>query len=206
LKALRAAAPFNTGLRPFFYSRSDALSATIPDKEPASFVSGDTVKWYRTFADYPVADGWVLTYAFNGLSKLELSAEVTAAADNSRWEIVIPIATTALLLPGTYTWAAYVALAGERYRAARGVTQVHADVSALSAIQNRAELELRIIDAAIAGRLTADTESYQINGRAVSLTPIAQLLKIRGYLREEVRRQRGGNAFETVGVTFARVD
>lgn len=183
------------------------MARTIPDKEPTTFVAGETVKWYRNFSDFPVAEGWTLTYSFTGPAKMDLdSSAITASVANGRWEIVVPTTTTTTLIPGPYNWEAFVELSGERYVAAAGVVVVMVNVSSVTAMQNRAEVELAIVDAAIAGRLTADTESFQINGRAVSKTPLADLLKIRGFLREEVRRQRSGNAFETVRVSFARAN
>jgi hypothetical protein len=68
---------------------------------------------------------------------------------------------TAPLLPGTYQWAAFVTKAGERYTADEGVLVVERNLSTAAAgdALSHAEKVLPIIEAAIAGRLTADIES-----------------------------------------------
>ena len=46
-----------------------------------------------------------------------------------------------------------------------------------------------VVEAALAGRLTSDIQSYQIAGRSVNKIPISELLQIRGRLRAAIWRQ-----------------
>lgn len=161
---------------------------------------GDTLKWYRTFSDYPVSEGWVLTYAFRGPGELNLSSEVTD--DDNQFVIVVPAATSALLPAGVYEWVAYVTLAGERYTAAAGSVVVEENLVAVGPFESEAVKQLRIVEAAIEGRLTADTESFAINGRSVNKTPIETLYKIRNKLRWEVYGERSGSMSMPVRVGF----
>jgi hypothetical protein len=180
------------------------LAPTIPEIEPTSFVVGDTLKWYRTFSDYPASEGWVLTYSFRGADALDLNA-THITNDGTRYVIVVPAATTALLQPGVFTWTAYATLAGERYTAATGTAVVQADLATAEPRESDAVRQLAIVEAAIEGRLTADTESFQINGKSVNKTPIETLYKIRDKLRWEVYGERNGSLSMPVKVTFRGV-
>jgi hypothetical protein len=51
------------------------------------------------------------------------------------------------------------------------------------------ETTLAVVEAAIAGRLTNDIQSYQIAGRAVNKIPIEELRKIRGQLKNAIWQQ-----------------
>lgn len=66
-------------------------SSDIPDKEPTSFICGDTVKWNRKdlSSHYP-ADAWTLTYNFRGPTIYD----VTAAANGRDFAITIPATDT----------------------------------------------------------------------------------------------------------------
>lgn len=164
------------------------MARTIPSIEPTSFTVGETVKWYRTFPDFPVADGWVLSYTFNGPAKLDLTSEVTD--DDNQFVIVVPNETTANLVPGVYKWTAYVALDGERYVAGSGTTLIQVDLANVTSAESFASKALRIIEDKLAGRFNADTESFSLNGRSVNLTPIRELEKLRDKYRWEVWQER----------------
>lgn len=181
------------GWRRVFVS-GDRLPPIVPTSEPEVARAGDTWKWTKSFADYPVSEGWALSYSIRGASVL-VDADVTIQANAADWSVSVAAAKTAVLLPGTYRWAAFVSKAGERYTADEGILVVEANLSTAAAgdALSHAEKVLSIIEAAIAGRLTADLESYQLNGKAVVKIPILELKRLRKHYRSEIWRQRNGN-------------
>jgi hypothetical protein len=174
--------------------------AEIPRAEPASFVAGDTVKWIiPDLSDYPIADGWALTYALRGPDMLDVSA--TAGADGHA--VTVSASQTAALTAGRYEWAAYASKDDERFRVRFGATTVTADLSASAGGLTHAAKMLAAIEEVLEGRIPADVESFQIAGRAVNKIPVTELRKLRGiYAAEVEREQSGGAALRTVRFGF----
>jgi hypothetical protein len=65
------------------------------------------------------------------------------------------------------------------------------------AFLTHAEKTLGIIELALIGRLTADLESYQIAGRAVTKIPIRELRELRGWYAAEVARAQNPGTLGT---------
>jgi hypothetical protein len=118
-----------------------------------------------------------------------------AVADAAGWTITIPAALTSVTA-GTYAWTAILTgggtLAGRRETPANGRVTVIADPDSLGAGDGLAfaETNLAVVEAAMAGRLSADLQSYSIGGRSVTMIPYLELYNIRKALREEVYRLR----------------
>lgn len=183
------------------------MPPTVPTIEPEVARAGDTWKWTRAFADYPPSEGWTITYSFRGLSVLAI-ADVVVTPGVSDYSVSVAAAKTAALLPGTYKWAAFATKAGERYTADEGVLVVERDMATAIAgdAVDHAEKMIAIIESALSGRLTADIENYQINGKAVSKIPVLELKRLRKQYRSELWRLRnGGRLGPTHVTTFSRV-
>lgn len=60
--------------------------------------------------------------------------------------------------------------------------------------RSQAEIALAAIDAVLAKRATLDQERYRINNRELYRTPIADLLKLRGYYAAQVKRENACKA------------
>jgi hypothetical protein len=181
-------------MAPRFFVPWRSIDANRSDVEPDRAVAGDTWKWTRALADYLPSDGWVLTYSIRGLSVL-LDADVVVTPGASNYAVAVAANKTAALLPGTYRWAAFVTKAGERYTADEGVLVVERNLSTAAAgdALSHAEKALPIVEAALAGRLTADVEEYMINGKQVRKIGVPELKKLRKQYRNEIWRQRNGN-------------
>jgi hypothetical protein len=181
----------NRGDGAAFFVSGDRLAKPIPTCEPDIVRAGDTWKWTRALADYPPSEGWVLTYSIRGLSVL-LDADVTVTPGVSDYAVSVAANKTAPLLPGTYQWAAFVTKAGERFTADEGVLVVERNLSTAAAgdALSHAEKMLVIVEAALAGRLDADIEEYQINGKAVKKIPVLELKRLRKQYRTEIWRLR----------------
>lgn len=164
----------------------------IADVVPDHFPAGTTVKFTRSLDDFAPADGWVYTIYLNGLTqKFNKAATVL---DNG-FQIEFVPADTASLNPGPYRYAERLtnSVTGEIYDIAGDELVINIEPNVASAaagvFNTWDERTLAVVEAAIAGRLTSDIQSYQIAGRSVSKIPIQELRIIRGELRAAIWRQ-----------------
>lgn len=185
------------------------MAPTIPTSVPETIVAGDTVKFKRSYADYPASESWTAKLALRGVTTF---ADVEATVDGSEFLFTIPATlsgsgnSTDELAAGTYHWDIFVEKAGERYTVERGTMGVLANLSAATTHQAHAEKMITILEAALSGRLTADIENYSIGGRAVSKIPVKELKAMRAQYRHELWRIRNpGKIGPAVRTTFARV-
>lgn len=179
------------------------MAPPIPSREPNSIFAGDTVKFSRTFADYP-ATAWTLAYLFRGPSEL---VEQTAAVSGSGFLMTIDAGDTERLLAGTYQWSARATSisSGETYTVARGVLEVVLVAGAV--VQSHNEKMLAAINAALEGRVVADVQLYTIGGRMVTKIPFEKLLHFKGVYEAKVFRDRNpGRIGVPVAVAFPPPD
>lgn len=174
------------------------MAPTIPTCEPETLRAGTTWTWTRQFSDYPIADGWALSYAIRGASVLTWSP-TWVTDDGSTWTVLIPAASTAALAAGAYDWAAYVTSGANKYVAASGVLRVLPDLETASAGDRQAHAEkmVALIEAELERRLTGvasggtgGIESYSIGGRAVTRMSAAELRQLLGQYRAELKALR----------------
>lgn len=180
----------------------------IPDNiVPLLFTAGQTVKFTREFGDFSNAD-WDYKIYFNGASAVFNAAGVVTDGVNG-W--LITLTPTLLNVPaGIYRYAERLTNAdspptGDVYTVGEGVAEIGIDPStaAAGAYLTYWEKTLAIVEAAITGTLTANLQSYQIAGRAVSKIPPDQLLRIRGYAKAAIRAKAKPNRIgEPVRVEF----
>ena len=185
----------------------------IPDLVPKHFPAGTTVKFTRSLDDFLPSDGWSYTIYLNGLT--QKFSKAATVLDANVFQIEFVPTDTASLTPGAYRYAERLVndgstdstLTGETYDITGDelVINIEPNVAsaAAGAFNTWEEQTLVIVEAAIAGRLTADIQAYQIAGRSVSKIPIAELRTIRGELRSAVwRLQHPGQLGVPYRVTF----
>ena len=166
------------------------MAVTIPTTEPTEFVSGDTVCWTKSLADFP-ADEYELTYAFV-TSDNQFTVTCVAAGTDHYAEITIADSAETV---GVYRWHSYATLLddSERYQVGTGTCEVLTDFATETSgydPRTNAEKMLDAINAVLVGRASIDQESMSIQGRSLSRTPIADLLKLKSQVQVEVRRER----------------
>jgi len=108
-------------------------------------------------------------------------------------------------VPGRYWWQLRASNSTDTVLVEAGDTIVHPDLSTVpSGYDGRghAERVLEAIEAVIEGRATIDQQSYQINNRSLSRTPIADLMRLRSHYRNEVARHRSRRWGRRVKVSF----
>lgn len=178
------------------------LSTEIPTSEPTILNAGDSWRWDKALADYPASDEWALSYVLLGAASFPIAGANRITVDGDGWQIRVPASATENLAAGSYQLAGYVTKGEERFEIYRGRVTVAANLAVIADGRSTAERELAIVEAAIAGRLTADLESYQVQGRAVNKIPMEMLQSIRGKLRAQVYRERTGRLGPRVEVRF----
>jgi hypothetical protein len=184
------------------------VSAAIPTIEPQQVRAGDTLRWTRSFGDYPASDGWVLTYRLiNAAQKYDIAA--ITDSDGRGFDVVIPAATSKTYAPGDYSWVATVtkAATSERVTVAQGRITVLPDLAAQAGAFDPRSANQQVLDgieAMLAGR--TDVQEYTIGTRSIKRMPITELLAWRSVYVMKVRRERleAGESFpsRSVGVRF----
>jgi len=172
------------------------VAADIPNTEPGELRTGDTWKWTKSLADYP-ASAWTLKYRFKNAAG---GFEITASTSGNDYSVTVAAATTAAYAAGLYSWMAWVeGGSSEKYTVDSGVCTLNPDYrsgTATAAFDDRthARTVLDAIEAVIEGRASKDQMEYEIAGRRLKLTPIADLLKLRQHYLAEVAGQKAAEA------------
>lgn len=180
------------------------MAPTAPNGEPEVLVAGDSWWWDKHLSTYPPSEGYSLKYSFKGPGVI---ADITAStsSDGDYFEIREASADHAAAVPGTYQVAGYAVLGTNRFEVFRGVVHIRQNLDAVQTpVKSHDETALAAINAAIEGRLTADMQTFQINGRSVTHIPIEELVRLQGIYRRRVWRSRNpGKLGRPVEVSFA---
>jgi hypothetical protein len=130
---------------------------------------------------------------------------ITATADSAGFLVSVAPALTIAFAPGRYTWRAMLTRPTDGARASVGLGsfKIEPDPATSTAdTRSTARRTLAAIEARIEGRITKDAESYTIEGRSISRTPLEILEKLVGIYRAKVQREEGGSAILVNKVTF----
>lgn len=162
------------------------MAADIPTTEPVQLRAGDTWKWTKTLEDYP-ASVWALVYQFKSAAG---GFEVAASASGDDHAVTVDAATSAAVAAGQYAWMAWVESGDEKYTVGSGTVQVLPDYrsgTATDALDDRSHARkmLDSIEAWLESRDPAVAE-YEIAGRRMKYTPIAELIKLRNRYANEL--------------------
>lgn len=181
------------------------MAPSIPAGEPTVLNAGTTWKWTQQWSDFPIADGWSVTYYATGPSAFTVST----SQSGSDFLAAKAATETAAILPGLYTWEARATLSSETYVAGSGTLMVGAKPSANEGVDGRshAQLMLARVEAEIEARITGTGsahESYGNGDQTIAKLPIEKLRALRVAYSMEVQRQQNGGALPTYEVTFAR--
>jgi len=159
-------------------------------------MAGDTVAWEKSLDDYSPADGWVLSYAIVGPVLLAWNPSFVTPG-TADWTITIPAASTANLRSGTYSWTAFVTLAGERHTVDSGVFTVTSDAAQAAPGVSHAATMVSVLEAEIQSRVTGNGsahDSYAINGRSIAKMKMSELTQLRDRYQVELWRERNPGA------------
>ena len=172
-------------------------NTNYPNREPAELIAGDRWAWNREDlgSDYPPAS-YALSYSAR-LESVGTEIEITASESGSDYIVEVAAATTAAYTAGIYHWQAYITRTSdsERVTVDSGTFEVIADRdSASTDPRSHVKVTLDAIEAVIESRATKDQESYSINNRSLSRTPLKDLIMLRdkyaGLYAKEIRAER----------------
>ena len=187
------------------------MAYTILFEEPESFAAGDRVQWKRNFSDYPISEGWSLTYYLRG-NFAHTPIDITATTSGADFLIDLSPTTTADYTPGTYTWQAFVSKSGDRKPVGTGRIVIDPSLSDVTTPfdgRSHARKCLEAIEAVLEGRSTHDQQRYvlQAVGRSVDKMPIKDVLALRDYYQTEVQKEEAaatGGKNRNIFVSFNR--
>jgi hypothetical protein len=170
------------------------MAPTALTSWPNTITAGTTVKLLRSFNDFPANQSWALSVYLAGPSVL---GPIAATASGANFSITLTAAQTATLLPGTYVVREIATLTGDSYVAEENTVTVEPNIATAVAgdMQLQAEKQLTVVQAAIAGRLTADMQAYQIGNRLITKIPIMELYQIEANLISRIRAARSKGSF-----------
>lgn len=172
---------------------------TIPTTAPSEIRAGDTITWRISLPDYRASAGWTLKY------RLISSAgkfDITSAASGDDHLVTIAAAVSATYAAGTYQLIAYVeGGTSERYTLSTTTITVLPDLAAATVAtdtRSHARKALDAIEAVLEGRAARSDEEYTIDvggsRRSVKSLPVADLLRLRSYYKNEVRSEEEAEA------------
>lgn len=180
----------------------------IPDEVPTIMVAGTTVKFHRSFGDFPASAGWAYTFYANGASNI-FNQPASVNPDGNSFDIVLAASLTASVAPGRYTVDEVLINSGtsEEVHPTRDLQQLliegNVRTASAGAYISHVERTLAVIEAAIENRMTSDMLSYQIAGRSVVKIQPKELFQFRGYYRAKLwRMQNPGQLGAPVLITF----
>lgn len=168
----------------------------ILEREPETFIAGDTVQWRRFFSPYP-ASAWELVYTFVNAGGRK---QVSAAADGDAHLSTISATDSAAWTPGRYDWQASLTKDDARVTVGAGHVIVEPNfATAENGLDARsyARKVLDAIDARINGQATKnqlDVIDMQIGIRRLSRNPEG-LLKLRGLFATRVWQEEHPGEF-----------
>ena len=186
--------------------------ATIPTTEPTSFTAGDLVRCTRKdlSGNYPATTYTLKYYLVNSAGQIA----ITASADGVYFSVSLATSTTAAYTAGKYHWQATVEKSGERFVVDSGTMEILPNFEAQTSgydARTSAQTIFEAVEAVLEGRATQDQESYSIQGRALSRTPIPDLLLLRNHFaaiwEQEKRAEKlnnGDDSRNRIKVRFKR--
>lgn len=187
--------------------------------EPTRIEQGEQIEWMRTFNDYPATE-WTLQYRYRGPS---VGFNIDATADGENFATVITAAVSQDIAVGDWLWQAWVTniadtddtqmIVSGSLKALQGFA---ADATDEIDLRTPAKITLDVIDAAIAGQMSASILEYEVSTPAgsqkVKRMMASELISARKYwaaiVANEVaaERVRNGKPFGTqIGVRFRDV-
>lgn len=173
----------------------------------SSITAGLTFKRTVTLPAYPADQGWILHVYIRGGSAIDIDS----TASGAQHVLTVPAATTANWSAGDYGYSirAELPATGEVYEVESGTLKIVGNIETATSgdFRSHAQKVLDAVEAVIEGRASLDQERYRINNRELYRTPLADLLRLRAYYRNQVNQEKakacGKSLFgQTVRVTL----
>lgn len=178
------------------------MSIPVLTSEPISFIAGNTVKWTKSFSDFPASE-WTLSYA---LVKDGKQITFNAVADGDDFSITITAIDSAGYDPGVYAYQATVAKGDDKHTFTPGKIEIKPGFAAQTTGYD-ARSDLEILRDEILALLTdkKDRSSYSISGRSLTSYSHDELWSFYNKLNAKIyakERRAGRRPSNTVKVQF----
>lgn len=166
---------------------------------PATATAGLNFSALVDVPAYPAPE-WALVAYIRGPKSVDLTATPAGTAH----QFSAPAGTTSEWAAGDYWYSLRATRGAEVVEIERGTLRVLPDLAAAGDGydgRSAAQIALDAINAVLEKRATLDQERYRINNRELYRTPIADLIKLRSFYAQQVRRE---NACRAGRSTFGR--
>ena len=163
------------------------MAIEILTKEPSFFRAGDSYQWLVSYADYPVADSWSLSYTIIGEDR---QSEFTASTSGSSYLVTLAPSATAAFPIGKVIFIACALQGVARVTIFQRDTQVLPGYGVQkSGADNRTKAKKALDamdDALVTMGAKAWTQSYTINNKAITFRNFKEFTDFRDVLKREV--------------------
>ena len=165
---------------------------SIFSQTPTSLRAGDTAQWLVSVPTYPATSGWTLKYKLINATN---QYDILSSASGADHQINLAAATTAAYAAGNYQIVAYVTnIANQRFTLEQGAMIIAPNIAAANAgIDTRTPAQkcLDAMNAALESYGSkAYTQEYEIAGRRIKYTSMADFLKARNQIMAEIQREQ----------------
>jgi len=181
-------------------------------------VAGDTLDFLVTVADYPASAGWTMKYRLTPQfsSPTQAAIDLDGSAEGDDYRIQANPTTTALWVPGRYSWARWVEQVGARQTLNYGgQLDVRPDPSQSiqgDDVRSHSQICVDNLKAVIQGKATLDQKGFSIGDKSLQRMDAKELETWLSYHQailddEDAKSQIaiGGPNKRVIGVRFNRV-
>lgn len=170
------------------------MAYQVPTIEPDTLTAGDLWTWTRSLADYPPADGWVLSYSV--VSNGNTTQTLTATTSGTSFLVSVAASTTASTSPGLWFWQARVTKGSESYTVGTGRFTVLPNFATSTADpRSLIKRTLDAIEANLAGSAVQNEMTMTVDGVALSYRSFDELLRLKSRFtvlyQAEIAAERG---------------
>ena len=156
---------------------------------PTELVAGETISEILTISDYPVEDGWAVSYRFATPTPI---TQACTGGEAGVWAITLSSAQTLTIPSGRIRFDALATqTVGETVAQVVAVDSGVIQVTASPLTVSKWSAVLASVEAAIATWGTSDQRSMSIEGMSVSYRSIDELLKLRAFCTQQIQRETG---------------
>ena len=176
---------------------------------PKEIIAGFTYEWQETFSQYPASTyGLTATFILNTFGTTRYT--VTATANGDAFTLTIPATTSADFTAGNYKLYLFVTLGAAKYLVGNQDVVIKANpLTATGDTRSHIQKVLDAIEAVLENRATQEYQSMNINGYSITQMSPQELLKLRSYYKNELRKannldriNNGGSPSNTIKVKF----
>ena len=167
------------------------MAFTVQNGEPSELLTGTSWEWDRHVSEALPSEGWTLTYEFTGPGAID-TIQAVSSSEGDYYEVREDKDFSDRFAGGMYEVSAFVTNGTDRHLIWRGRIYVRDVTADELSTRSHSERVFAAIKDAIEGRITTDTQSFAINGRAFSQIPIEECQRLRGLYAAMVCRERTG--------------